>query len=310
MWLLGIFLSEFSPNPVTPQMEWVELYNDSENSVDVTGYSIHDSTSSNKQILSGAIPANSYYAFSFDHNFLNNTSSDIVRLFDNNNNLIDSQSSKSISSGLTFSRQTDGTWCPTDATPNNQNILCKDSYSLQNSPTPIAYISLKIINLDADKETIEISNDNNFSVSLFDWRVRDNSGSIRKLSCVTVNPNSSCQSTFSSGYLNNDSDTLTLLDPLKREISIYKYENLKRTIIKPTTINPPTKSPLSKGDLGGLKQINIQNNINNNYIASHSSTSVKINQSTPIHNYLSIILMLIGSVFILFPLIFHAKNKH
>jgi len=284
-------------------MEWVELYNDSQDSVDVTGYSIHDSTLSNKQTLSGIIPSNSYFAFSFDHNFLNNTTSDIVRLFDKNNNLIDYQSSKSISSGLSFSRQSDSSWCPTDSTPNLPNNLCKDDYSQTNSPTPIPYISLKITNLDADKETVEISNDNNFSVSLFDWRVRDNSGSIRKISCANIEANNSCTSTFTSGYLNNDVDTLTLLDPLKREISIYSYDLKKQPTTKPTTVKSLSTA---------LKQnpIFIQNNSSNNYIASHSSTSIKINQSTPIHNYLSIILMLIGSIFILFPLIFHAKNKH
>lgn len=308
MWLFTIFLTEFSPNPASPQMEWVEMYNDSQNSIDISDYTIRDSTSSNKQILSGTIPANSYYAFSFDHNFLNNTSTDIVNLFDNNNDLIDSQSSKSIPVGLSFSKQPDSSWCPTDYSPNFPNNSCKETYSLLNSPTPIPYISLKIINLDADKEIIEINNPNNFSVNLFDWRVRDNSGSIRKLTCQNIDANSTCFSTFSSGYLNNDIDKLTLLDPLKREISIYSYDNQKAV-----------KSPLSKGDSGGLKTptippVNkfINTTINKNddiYISSKSANNIKINQSSPIHNFLSIILMLIGSVFILFPLIFHGKNN-
>ncbi|OIP86527.1 hypothetical protein AUK05_03500 [Candidatus Shapirobacteria bacterium CG2_30_35_20] len=311
MWLFTIFLTEFSPNPVTPQMEWVELYNDSENNIDVSGYSIRDSTnyltSSHRQILSGTTPPQSYFVASLDNPFINKTSNDTVNIYDKNNNLIDSQSSKSIPVGLSFSRQTNGTWCPTDPSPNLPNNLCKESYSLQNSPTAIPYISLKITNLDADKELIEITNDNNFTVSLFDWRVRDNSGSVRKLSCQNINANSSCQSAFTSGYLNNDTDKLTLLDPLKREISVYSYENLKQTVTKPTTtpkltVTPKNSSlsPLSRGDVlvptkteGFVRQ-----------------STVTINQSSPIHNLLSIILMLIGSVFILFPLIFHAKfNK-
>lgn len=307
MWLLTIFLTEFSPNPISPQMEWVEVYNDSQNSVDVSGYAIRDSTASNKQILSGIIPPQNYSTFSFDNNFLNNTTADIVKLFDKNNVLIDSQSSKSLPDGTTFSRQADGTWCPTDSSPNLSNNLCKNSYSLQNSPTPIPYISLKIINIDADKEIIEISNENNFSVNLFDWRVRDNSGSVRKISCTIVNANDKCLASFTSGYLNNDQDILTLIDPLKREISIYRYENQKQTVTKPIVIKSPTQSPLSKGDLGGFKQVNRQNN---NYISTKSANNIQINKTSPIHNYLSIILMLIGSVFILFPLIFHGKNKH
>lgn len=284
-------------------MEWVELYNDSSESADISGYIIHDSTSSNKQILSGLIPANSYFTFSFDKNFLNNTTADIIKLFDKNNNLIDSQSSKPLPVGLSFSKQNNGTWCPTDTSPNQTNNLCKENYSLQNSPTEIPYISLKITNINAENETIVISNPNNFSVNLFDWRVSDNSGSVRKLSCQTINPNSNCISTFSSGYLNNDTDKLILLDPLKREISIYSYQNLKQSISKPTITKTSTTIPASK-------VIKIFEKQDNNIIASKSTTSIKITKSSQIHNYLSIILMLIGSVFILFPLIFHGKfNK-
>ncbi|MFA7301221.1 MAG: lamin tail domain-containing protein [Candidatus Shapirobacteria bacterium] len=298
MWLLTIFLTEFSPNPVAPQMEWVELYNNSQDSVDIGGFSIRDSTTSNKQILSGAIPPQSYFTFSFDRSFLNNTTADIIRLFDQDNNLIDSQSSKNIPSGLSFSRQADGTWCPSDISPNLPNGTCKDSFLFSNTPTSVPYISLKITNLNADTETIEIDNPNNFSVNLFDWRVADNSGSLRKLSCITVDSNSTCNATFSSGYLNNDSDKLTLLDPLKREISIYEYDNPKK--VSPKT---PTKIPTQK-------LINVIEKQKTIYISSPSSSSVAINQSSPIRNYLSIILMLLGSVFILSPLVFHAKfNK-
>ena len=303
MWLLTIFLTEFSPNPVAPQMEWVELYNDSQNSADISGYTIRDSTSSNKQILSGIISPQSYFTFSFNNNFLNNTSSDSVRLFDKNNNPIDSQSSKPLPAGLSFSKQNDGTWCPTDSTPNSQNNLCKDSYSSQNTPTSIPYVSLKITNIDTDKETIEISNENSFSVSLFDWRVTDNSGSARKISCQTINANSNCTAAFSSGFLNNNSDKLTLLDPLKREISIYSYDFKKQTTIKPTSTKSPTKI-VPKNIINTIEKPTVIS------VSSKSASAIQINQSSPIHNYLSIILMGIGSVFILFPLLFHAKfNK-
>lgn len=282
-------------------MEWVELYNDSDASVDITGYTIRDSTTSNKQILSGIIPPQSYFTFSFDNNFLNNTTADVVKLYDKNYQSIDSQSSKPLPLGLSFSKQVDNTWCPTDTSPNLLNNICKESYLLQNTPTPIPYISLKIIDLDPDGETITINNPNNFSVSLFDWRVIDNIGSSRKLTCITVNPNSDCVSTFTSGYLNNDTDKITLLDPLKREISIYTYDLIKQSTPKPTVITVQKKSlsPLSRGDV--LVPTKTEG------FATKSATAVTINKSSSIHNYLSIILMLIGSIFILSPLVFHAK---
>lgn len=302
MWLFAIFITEFSPNPASPQTEWVELYNDSLDNTDISGYLIRDSTSSNQQVLTGNIPSQSYFTFSFENNFLNNTTADIIKLFDKNNILIDSQSSKPLPSGLSFSKQVDGTWCPTDISPNLPNNICKESYSLQNTPTPIPYISLKIINLDPDAETIEIENPNNFSVQLYDWRVIDNSGSTRKLSCTTVDANSSCTSTFSSGYLNNTSDKLTLLDPLKREISIYTYNLKKQTTPKPTStivqkksLSPLLASPklLSEGRSEGF--------------ASKSATALTVNKTSSIPHYLSIIFMLIGSIFIISPLLFHAK---
>lgn len=301
MWLFAIFLTEFSPNPVSPQMEWVELYNDSLNSADISGYIIRDSTTSNHQILSDTIPPQSYFVHSFDDNFLNNTTVDIVKIYDKNNQLIDSQSSKSLPVGLSFSRQTDGTWCPTSPSPNLSNNLCQDSYSLSNSPTPIPYISLKITLLDANSEQIEITNDNNFSVSLFDWRVVDNSGSVRKLSCPTVAANSSCLSSFTLGYLNNNTDKLTLTDPLKRAISIYSYDLKKQ----PTSKLTPTVKVNSTTATKNIS--NNQKTISKIDQPRQSTSTVVITKSSFIHNYLSIILMFIGSIFILSPLIFHAK---
>ena len=287
-------------------MEWVELYNDSQNSLELTGYSIHDSTLSNKQILSGTISPQSYLVFSFDHDFLNNSSGDIVKLYDSNNTPIDSQSSKPLPQGLSFSRQSDGTWCPTDSTPNLPNNLCQETSAMTNSPTSFPYISLQITNIDADQESIEITNPNNFSVSLFGWRTVDSSGSSRKLSCASIEANNTCVATFSSGYLNNSSDTITLHDPLKREISLYSYDFKKPSAIKPT----PTSKVIVPTQLASPKFINMGGSKDNVVIASRSTSAAVINQSSPIYNYLSIILMFIGSIFILSPLLLHGKNNH
>lgn len=128
-----IVLNEILPNPNgseygfdfgndnsnKPQGEWVELYNNGSTAADVTGWYLADASNGegnetpidNTHILvsSPIIPGHGWLVVYMNKPIYNNTG-DIVKLFDSNNNLIDS-----------YSYGVNPTYCDMEPTPNYNN---------------------------------------------------------------------------------------------------------------------------------------------------------------------------------------------
>ncbi|MFA6437116.1 MAG: lamin tail domain-containing protein [Candidatus Paceibacterota bacterium] len=131
-WRSGVFLNEFLPNPigsdslVMPEGEWVELYNTSDQPIDVAGWHINDETdhaiaitATNTLPATTIVGAKDWLVVYLNHSVLNNTSgsstpADIVYLYDNANTLIDSYSYH-------------GTNCELSPTPQQTNSLTTSS---------------------------------------------------------------------------------------------------------------------------------------------------------------------------------------
>lgn len=79
-----VLINEFSSGTTS---DWIELYNISTESADLSSYKLMDSSTNDKP-LSGSIPPGGFASFNFS-NWLNNSTPDGVRLF-NGSNLVDS----------------------------------------------------------------------------------------------------------------------------------------------------------------------------------------------------------------------------
>ncbi len=77
--LASVYINEFSS---ASDPEWIELYNNSDTAVDVTGWSLKDKANPAKP-LTGSIPAHGYFVFEYSGAWLNNTGGDTITLFDN-----------------------------------------------------------------------------------------------------------------------------------------------------------------------------------------------------------------------------------
>lgn len=110
----GVVLNEFLPNPDgnkygydfgedsddMPKGEWIELYNNNNTAVDLTGWYIRDNLDSEDHKIvidfnhtgfsTPIISSHGFLVVYLNKSILNNTGGDSVRLFDNNDNLIDS----------------------------------------------------------------------------------------------------------------------------------------------------------------------------------------------------------------------------
>jgi hypothetical protein len=124
----GISLTEFMPYS---SIEWIELYNQNNFDVKLTGWQVGDNTSSTKTIPDLVIKAKSYSTFDFS-SFLNNNGDKVV-LYNNNKNIITSYTYNSNAFDLERSwSSVNGSWCQTDITKGSANV----NYCL-NSATPI-----------------------------------------------------------------------------------------------------------------------------------------------------------------------------
>lgn len=119
----AVFINEFCPKC---DPEWVELYNDSDETVNLSGWKIQDDNvqSSDDLTLTGEILPHGFTTFDHPKGWLNDSSpGDTVKFYDSQNNLIDSHTYTSTTSDKTYSRQPDGSgaFALTDPTKNTNN---------------------------------------------------------------------------------------------------------------------------------------------------------------------------------------------
>lgn len=76
--VIGVVINEFSSNS---DPEWVELYNDSDTDLDLTGWKLKDGAQSPKTI-NGTIPKHGFFVYEHQTGWLNNSGGDSISLFD------------------------------------------------------------------------------------------------------------------------------------------------------------------------------------------------------------------------------------
>lgn len=213
-----IKISNFSSNS---SPEWVEINNTTDTTISIDNWLLKDANnvSTDDLILSGCLSPFSYQTFYHDSGWLND-SSDTITLFDNLNNLVD---------------QFIYTKGQLNLNPRNTNI-CIPSPSPSPSPTPEItlttipqptvpdatptifnnplILSEIMASPDTDQnEWIEIYNPSSELISLNGLCFYDESKKSRCISGdVFISPTSYFTHFFSSGFLNNDGDTVTFIN--------------------------------------------------------------------------------------------------
>ncbi len=117
----AVTLSEVMACPSENQPEWVELYNNADTVISLDKWSLRDVTDTHNTDLSGTINANSYFLISLSSAVLNNTG-DSVRLFSDQNELVDQMSYTTCSSNMSFIKFENDWQISQRPTANAQNI--------------------------------------------------------------------------------------------------------------------------------------------------------------------------------------------
>jgi len=209
-----IKISNFSSNS---SPEWVELSNTTENIINIDNWLIKDDNNllSDDLILSGCLSPFSYQTFYHKSGWLND-SSDIIYLYDNLNNPIDqliyTQGQLNLNPRMT-------NICVPTLTPEPPPTILISPEPTNIIPTPTTFnnpliLSEIMANPDTGQdEWLEIYNPSSESISLKNLCFYDQSKNSRCLSeDVSISPFSYFTHSFSSGFLNNDGDTVTFLN--------------------------------------------------------------------------------------------------
>lgn len=224
----ALFINEFSPNPDSPndESEWIELYNPSNQPLELTGYHIDDvpNEGSDPYPLGGLIEASGYYLISKSESkiSLNNTADSII-LTDSAGDIVDQYSYQSAIENVIYARIPDGgDWQQvSQQSPGTANLSqsleptttleeSTESYTNPGSKPHLRLSEIAACPAEPTPEWIEIYNADDHLVSLDQVTIID-----------AANNKSPLTGTLESGQyyvyeldrslLNNSGDTVSLL---------------------------------------------------------------------------------------------------
>lgn|GEM_PF-5926799 len=229
----NISLSEFLPNPVPGENEWVELYNGNRTSTELHQWLIDDlENGGGVPIVFTATPsAQSYFRVDLGTRSLLNNDGDHLRLLFPDRSLVEEFVYPATERGLAWAKDAFGQWqlttTPTPGQPNQITAPLKEPPPKEEPPAPPpteppawAYqVSLSEFMPQPPakvNEWVEIKNSNSFLVVLENWQIDDGEGGGRPVTCSLSLP-SGAYAQIDLGtrsLLNNTGDEVRLLHPL------------------------------------------------------------------------------------------------
>ncbi len=232
-----VFLNEiYSP---TSNDDWVEIYNNSSQQVDVGGWKLVDSTGTMTALSSEKfVPPYGFLVVPVS-NRLNN-GGDSVNLVDLDGSSLDSFSYTSSQVGKSSSRVPDGTggWSaetdvtkgsanstsPPDSNPPPSNTTPPENNNNQTQNGKIVLVEF-MPNPSSGDEWAKVRNPNGFSMDISGWKIDDQEGGSSAFAIpktTNIGPNQSEVFYFSS-RLNNTNDSIRLLSPSGTVIESFTY---------------------------------------------------------------------------------------
>lgn len=250
-----VYLNEIHANPADDQPEWVELYNGSDFSVDLHGWFIDDIENGGSVpiALTGVIQSKQLFVFDMTKTIFNNTG-DNVRLIDSQGTMVEiflyDHTDVAMSWAKPYPEAT--YYCIQSPSRTQTNFGCstitgvastQTSTSLTTTPsftptptfvTPDSILLSEIYPQPSgdSNEWIEIFNDSDRHAYLRDWYIDDvsNGGSAPRIFSMNIAPQSFGVIEFSQQLLNNDGDTVQLLNPQKVVVESFTYTDSQENL--------------------------------------------------------------------------------
>lgn len=244
----AVYINEVYPQPATDEKEWIELFNDSDESIDLSNWKLMDKISTPSvifELVSTNIEPLSYFVIELPLSKLNNAG-DSVRLLDQNDTLIDEFGYENSASMKSFSLiEIDGEnsiqlTTPTKGELNQVEEGEPDDDSNQESnenDLPTSYPSLLISEVMAcptseNPEWIKILNPNQDAVSLYNWRATDEADNEIELpEAAVIESLDSTTVILESKLLNNSGDVISLFSPNNELVDQFEYSSCTTGVV-------------------------------------------------------------------------------
>ena len=236
-----LFISEFVSDPSEGKVEFIELYNNSDLPLDLTGYTITDAAGK-ITTLEGTVTAQNYYLVSEPAGKLNNDGDTIV-LADPHGTIVETivygtDDLPSLSDPSAYARTQEDTFiASTTSTPGTMNLFTTElpeitieeesveeetiieTENVEDTTSVLSYQSNDLLlnefvssPLEGEVEWVEIYHPGTEEIVLIGWTLEDATGKQTALGEGMLSPASYLIITSPKGVLNNDGDTLILKD--------------------------------------------------------------------------------------------------
>lgn len=238
-----IIITEVYPNPGTDELEWIEIYNTSDNEFDLSSWKLEDTLSSPsllKEFNSEIIASKSHMVITLNQNKLNN-SGDTVTLYNHKNQVIEkfnygaSTSEKSFSKTIDNQNNYQADIEITTATLGEYSIYQSATPIPTPSPTPTSTVTssedekIYISNYQAcpatdEDEWVEIINQGESKISLSGWLIQDKNGNqVFFQDTDEISKNEALKISWSHSLLNNSGDDIFLKNSAEETIDSLSY---------------------------------------------------------------------------------------
>lgn len=258
-----LFINEVFAHPADDQPEWVEIYNDSDSRIDLTGWSIDDIADggSTPQSIAGTVPAHGYTAVDMTKSMFNNTD-DSVRLIQPDGSVLEIFMYDHTESYLSWSRISINSllFCIQSPTKGIANTPCAPTPTLTPTatitptplptptstpkpsstptpsitPTPTTPIpsSIHLSEIfphppSGQNEWLELYNSSGSTALLRNWQIDDqvDSGSSPRTISLDIAAYSYAVVEFGTSLMNNDSDIVRLINPTGTVVETFTYSD-------------------------------------------------------------------------------------
>jgi len=248
-------INEIYPAPPAGEAEWIEVYNDGEETINLSSYTLTDYTGKQIKFSSTGIDPQSF-SLATSSSVLNNDG-DTVYLKNSLGEILHSvtysENINSDKSNINCPDGSDSWFISTLITENSSNApACLALTSVPSSPSTLTatfsqtpppsssiplqtytniYLSEVMVDPDSNNhEWIEIFNNNDHQVSMTNWFIDDdeNSGSAPKKFSLFLDSNAYGVIELSNSIFNNSGDSVRLLDFEQKVIDSFEYGNSEK----------------------------------------------------------------------------------
>lgn len=235
-------INEIYPAPQQGSFEWVELYNESDQSVNLLDFVLTDETG--KTLVFATNSAQTHgYIMATSSGVLNNSGDTVLLKTVSGTELERIIYPANIDATHSYTFCEDTLWTVQTATQGSENISCLAPTSvptlvpttvptLMSTPTPTLYAQVQNISINEfmpnpsdGPEWVELYNGNDVNVTLINWYIDDaeNTGSTPYTFSVSIEKNSLATIPLKTAMLNNNGDTVRLLNTLKQQVNTTSY---------------------------------------------------------------------------------------